>query len=242
MATSASPDAEVATDLSRLRTFVVADFLAAMGGVAFILVVWLTVLRSGWLLVLALITATTGGIMLLGLGPLRRGRVEPAVAWLAVANWCSALSMTAIASFAWPILVFAAVLPAVFSVPYVSRKSLHRYLAVSLAVATAVAALGVLQDVTGFTNRAPQWVKEAVLITFVPAMAALLVELSLASRAHLQRLLDAALGAVADLRRSETALAESVAELQASRARWWPRPTRNAAGSPATCTTGHSSG
>ena len=118
----------------RLRTFLVADALLTAGSVAFILVVWTTVVPSRWLLLLGLMVMVSGGVMLLGLVPLRRGRVEPAVACLALANWSIAIAATAIATFAWPILVFAALLPAVVSVPYVSRRSLHRYLGVSLAV------------------------------------------------------------------------------------------------------------
>ena len=209
----------VAADPWRLRTFLVADALLTVGSVAFILVVWKTVVPSRWLLLLGLMVLVSGGVMLLGLVPLRRGRVEPAVACLAVANWSIAVAATAIATFAWPVLVFAALIPAVVSVPYVSRRSLHRYLGVSLAVSCAVAALGVLQDVTGFAADTPAWVIDAVTITFVPAMAGLVVMLSLASRAHLQGLLDAALGANLELHRSEESLAAAVDDLRASRAR-----------------------
>ena len=217
----APPDGDraVTADPSRLRTFLVADAVLAAGSVAFILVVWKTVVPSRWLLLLALMVLMSAGIMLVGLVPLRRGRVEPAVACLAVANWSISVAATAIATFAWPILLFAALLPAVVSVPYVSRRALHRYLGVSLAVACSVAALGVLQDVTGFSGETPGWVIDAVTITFVPAMAGLLVMLSLANRAHLQRLLDAALQANLELHRSEESLAAAVDELRASRAR-----------------------
>jgi signal transduction histidine kinase len=212
-------DDEVTADTSRLRTFLVADAALTAGSVGFILVVWTTVVPSRWLLLLALMVMVAGGIMLLGLVPLRQGRVDRAMSCLAVANWAIAVAATAIATFAWPILVFAALLPAVVSVPYVSRRSLHRYLGVSLATSCVVTALGVLQDVTGFAAETPGWVIEAVTITFVPAMAGLLVMLSLANRAHLQRLLDAALEANLELRRSEESLAAAVDELRASRAR-----------------------
>jgi signal transduction histidine kinase len=212
-------DDEVTADTSRLRTFLVADAALTAGSVGFILVVWTTVVPSRWLLLLALMVMVAGGIMLLGLVPLRQGRVDRAMSCLAVANWAIAVAATAIATFAWPILVFAALLPAVVSVPYVSRRSLHRYLGVSLVVSCGVAALGVLQDVTGFARETPGWVIDAVTITFVPAMAGLLVMLSLANRAHLQRLLDAALQANIDLHRSEESLAAVVDELRASRSR-----------------------
>jgi signal transduction histidine kinase len=210
---------EVTADPARLRSFLVADALLSLGGVAFVLVVWATVVPSRWMLLLALMVSVAGAIMVGGLIPLRHGRVEAAVACLAVANWSIAVMATTIATFAWPVLVSAALLAAVVSVPYVSRRALHRYLGVSLAVSCAVTALGVLQDVTRFAAQTPEWVINAVTITFVPAMAALLVELSLANRAHLQRVLDAALQANDDLRRSEEALADAVDELRASRAR-----------------------
>ena len=204
---------------ARLRTFVLADAALTGASVVFMLVVWATVFPSGWLLVVALMVSASGCVMLSALAPLREERVEPAVVRLAVANWAIAVASTAVATFAWPIAVFASLLPAVVSVPYVSRRAFHRYLGVSLAVATGVVALGLLQDVTGLTGEAPVWVLEAVTITFVPGMALLLIELSLANRAHLQRLLESSLAANADLRRSEEELAEAVDELRASRAR-----------------------
>ena len=219
MVPSPAPPDPTQPDPSGLRAFLITDAVLAAGGVAFILVVWATVVPSRWMLLLAGMVTASGGIMLGGLVPLRQGRVAEAVAWLAVANGAIALSATAIATFAWPILVFAALLPAVVAVPYVSRRSLHRYLGVCLAMSCAVTALGVLQDVTGFSRQTPEWVIDAVTVTFVPAMAGLLVMLSLANRAHLQRLLEAALGANADLRRSEEGLADAVEELRASRAR-----------------------
>jgi signal transduction histidine kinase len=216
----AVPDATVdPAGPARLRTFVLADAVLTGASVVFMLVVWATVFPSGWLLVVALMVSLSGCVMLSALAPLRRQLVEPAVMRLAVANWAIAIGATAVATFAWPIAVFASLLPAVVSVPHVSRRAFHRYLGVSLAVATGVVALGLLQDVTGLTGEAPVWVLEAVTITFVPGMALLLIELSLANRAHLQRMLESSLAANDDLRRSEEALAEAVDELRASRAR-----------------------
>lgn len=215
-----APDATVdPAGPARLRTFVLADAALTGASVVFMLGVWATVFRSGWLLMVALMVSVSGCVMLSALAPLRRQRVEPAVVRLAVANWAIAIAATAVATFAWPIAVFASLLPAVVSVPYVSRRAFHRYLGVSLAVATGVVALGLLQDVTGLTGEAPVWVLEAVTITFVPGMALLLIELSLANRAHLQRMLESSLAANDDLRRSEEALADAVDELRASRAR-----------------------
>ncbi len=212
---------DVTGDPARLRRFLIGVAILDWSAVVFVLVVWATVVPSGWLLLLALMVMATGAVTLAGVVPLRRGRagLEPAVACLAVAEWSISLVSTTIAPFAWPILVFAALVPAVVAVPYVSKRSLHRYLGVSLAVSCAVTALGVLQDVTGFSARTPAWVIDAVSITFVPAMAAMLIMLALANRAHLQNLLEAALQANDDLRRSEEALAHAVDELRASRAR-----------------------
>ena len=101
------------------------------------------------------------------------GRVHRVVAALAVANYLIALAATAIAPLAMPILLLATMLPAVLAVPYVSRRQLHGYVVGSFATPLGVAALGSLQDVTGFRDVLPWWLESGVVIFFIPFMSSM---------------------------------------------------------------------
>jgi signal transduction histidine kinase len=136
-----------------------------------------------------------------------------------VANWSIALGSTAIATFSWPMMVLAALLPAVFSMPYVSGVQLRVYLVISLATSVGVAMLGVLQDFSGLTAELPAWVEQVVVIAFTPFLAAMVVEIGLENSGHLNTALVQATAVNARLRESEEALARQAEELRASRAR-----------------------
>jgi signal transduction histidine kinase len=210
---------DMRTDRRRLRTFLVFDLITVLIGVVFILTVWWLVLPSPWLLVLAAMVGASGLIMLGAVRPLRAGRLEPAVRWLAVANWSVALGSTAIAVFSWPMMVLAALLPAVISLPYVSGTRLRVYLAISLATSVGVAMLGVLQDFSGLTADLPVWVTQAVVIVFTPFLCGMIAQLSLENSEHLNAALLRAQAVNERLRESEAALGRQADELRASRAR-----------------------
>jgi signal transduction histidine kinase len=207
------------SDRRRLRTFLVFDLITVATGVLFILVVWATVLPTPWLLVLAAMVGASGLVMLGAVRPLRAGRLEPAVRWLAVANWAIALGSTAIAVFAWPMMVLAALLPAVISMPYVSGARLRVYVLISLAVSVGVVMLGVLQDFSGLTAALPLWAIQAVVIVFTPFLCGMIAQLGLENSEHLNAALSRAKAVNEQLRRSEVALGRQADELRASRAR-----------------------
>jgi len=203
----------------RLRTFIRYDVITAGTGVVVIVATYVFVYRTVWLPVLAGLVAATAGIFALAFRPAARGDLEGAVRWLAAGNWFIALAVPVVATLAWPILTMAALLPAVLAPPYVPRPRLGRYLVVSVAVAVAAAALGVLQDVTGFTDELPSWLPSAVLVFFTPFIAWMVVEISLQTRTRLEGELARSLEVNERLRRSEEALAAQAASLQASRVR-----------------------
>lgn len=208
-----------ADERDRLRTLIRYDVITSLTGVAVITVTYLVLVRTAWLPVLAGLVGVSGAVMALGFAPAARGDLEGAVRWLAVANWSIALTSTVIATFAWPILVIAALIPAVLAPPYVPRRRLRWYLVISLAVAVVAAAIGELQDVSGFEDQLPAWVPPAVVVFFTPFIAWLMVEIARQNSTRLQAVLARALDANEQLRRSEEALAEYAASLQASRAR-----------------------
>jgi signal transduction histidine kinase len=209
----------VESDRRRLRTFLAFELVTTTAAAVAILGVWLTVLPSGWLLVLALLVGAFGLLMLGAVRPLQAGRLEHAVRWLAVANWAVALATTAIATFAWPVLALAALLPAVFSIPYASGATLRAYVFVSLGVSVGVAMLGVLQDFSGLTSELPAWIRQLVVIGFTPFLAGMIAQLGLENSSHLSAALREAEAVNVRLRRSEEALATQAEELRASRAR-----------------------
>jgi signal transduction histidine kinase len=209
----------VESNRRRLRTFLSFELVAAGTAITALLLVWLLILRSGWLLVLSGMLAVFFGFMLIAVRAWRAGHFERAVWWLAVANWLIAIATTSIATFAWPVLAASALLPAVFSMPYVEGLALRLYVFGSILVSVAVAMLGVLQDFSGLSSGLPEWVRQAVVIGFTPFVGGMIAQLALEHSAHLRQALDQANAVNRRLRESEEALAEQARELRASRAR-----------------------
>jgi signal transduction histidine kinase len=113
----------------------------------------------------------------------------------------------------------SALLPAVFSMPYVEGFRLRLYVFGSILVSVAVAMVGVLQDFSGLSDDLPEWVRQAVVIGFTPFVGGMIAQLGLENSDHLGTALGEATAINRRLRRSEEALAEQARELRASRAR-----------------------
>lgn len=203
----------------RLRTFLAFELVTTATAISALLLVWLMILPSGWLLILAGMLGIFFLLMLAAVRPWRAGRLDHAVWWLAVSNWLIALGTTAIATFAWPVLAMSALLPAVFSMPYVDGLRLRLYVFGSILVSVAVAMVGVLQDFSGLSDSLPEWVRQAVMIGFTPFVGGMIAQLGLENSAHLGTALGEATEINRRLRRSEETLAEQARELRASRAR-----------------------
>jgi signal transduction histidine kinase len=197
--------AELAEEQARLGRLVWTDIATACTAVAVMLATYAFVAPEGWLLVLSALVAASGAVMAGSLRPLGRGDLAGTVTWLAVANWTVAPAAAAIATFAWPLMMLAALLPAVIAAPYLPARRLGMFVGISLAVAVLVIAAGTLQDVTGFTDRLPDWVPPAIVLAFVPFLAAMLLTTAVQNSRRLQ-------GALAETRDANRAL-------QASRAR-----------------------
>jgi signal transduction histidine kinase len=203
----------------RLRDLIRFDVLTAVTAVVVMLATYGLVRRTVWLPVLCVLVGGSGVVMALALPPAGRGDLEAAVRRLAVANWFVALAAASIAPFSWPLMVLAALLPAVLAPPYVPGPRLRWYLFTSLAVAVGAAAVGLLQDFSGFEDELPASVPPAVVIFFTPFLGWIVTQTALQNSTRLQSVLDQALDTNEQLRRSEEALARQAASLQASRAR-----------------------
>ncbi len=178
---------------TRLRRFILFDAATTLASCVFVVVVALVAVDHPWLVVVAVLVAIGGLAMAFGLRPLARGDLAGALTWLAVANWGLALSCAAIAKFAWPITVLASLLPVVFAVPYVSPVRLRVFVAASFLVSVVAVTFGVLPDLTGLTEEADTWVKNAVLAGFIPFLSLLVIQAGLASTRELHATLDEAL-------------------------------------------------
>jgi signal transduction histidine kinase len=182
-----------------LHRLLLVDAVFCAGSVVMLLVVWRTVVESNWVPVLAACVTVSGLVMALGLVPLGRGRVTAAVNHMAVANWGISLAVVTLAPFTLPIMVISSLLPALLVVPFVRGELLRRYVAISIVVASAVVALGILQDVSDFQAEMPRWLREGVLLAFTPVMAALVAIVAFQNLAVLAHALEDVVDAQARL-------------------------------------------
>ena len=188
--------------VARLRLLIVVDAATAFTAAALMFVSWLVWVDSAVLPVVTVAVALTGVVMARALWPLKRGDVSQAVLWWASANWGIAIVAAATATFSWPMMMLAALLPAVLATATATGRALTAYVASSVVVCTAVVLLGVLQDVTGLTDNTPQALEHALLVLFIPAMAAMVGLIVLQNSLRLQGALAGALTAQEELRQS----------------------------------------
>lgn len=196
----------------RLRTIIIADAVLAASAGLFTIAMYLTVARIGWLFWVGIFVLGISALITTSLLPLRGNDVFGALLRLSIANWAVAIGATFIATFQWPLQLQVALLPIVLAATFVERSRLQWFVVLSLAVAGAVAALGLLQDTTGLSDEVPDWLKTAVLLITAPPFAVLVVLVTVAHNRQLEAVLD-------DERRARHELAEQATELRRSRAR-----------------------
>lgn len=189
-----------------------ADAAVAFAGAALSLGTHLYVTSSGYLVLMAVACTATGVVMLAALIPLRRDDVRGGLLFLAFANWSIALLASTFTVFTWPLMVLAALLPAVLAPTLVAPHEIRLFVAPSIVVAFAVSMLGLLQDVSGISERAPATLKNAVLIGIVPIMGLLIALIGVQHRLRMQSALDDAVAA-------RDQLAAQAIELRRSRSR-----------------------
>lgn len=203
-------DASEAT--RRLRTIIIADVVLAGTAGLFTVSMYVAVARITTLLVVGLFVIAIAGLIATSLLPLRRGDTYGALMRLSIANWLVAIGSTVIATFQWPIQVQVALLPMVLAATFVNRERLGPFVVLSVLTAVAVAALGLLQDVTGLSDSVPTWLKTAVLLVTAPPFAALIVLVTVQHNRRISAMLD-------DERTIRRRLAVQTDELRRSRAR-----------------------
>ena len=209
---AAATSTREAESISRLRVLIVADSVLAAAGAAFTVGIHFVVMATPWLLWIGLFVAAISVTMALGLIPLRNGNVSASLAWLCGSNWACAIVVSAVATFSWPLMIQAALLPAAFAAGFVGRDRMTRYGAVSVLTAAAAAGLGLLQDFTELSADVPEWSRTAVLLLFAPLFSALIVFVALQNSFRLET-------ALSEVLLAQGELAERADELARSRAR-----------------------
>ena len=121
---------------------------------------------------LAGLLAVTGVLMLSALQPLRNSDQTGALMRLAIANWAISVAVSAVATFVWPVMVLAALLPAVLAPTFVPRWQLRRFIVPSLVLCVVNAVFGLTQDFSGISTESPTWLNNLVLVVSVPVMGA----------------------------------------------------------------------
>ena len=198
--------------IGRLRLLILVDVAVAFTAAILMFLSWLFWVDSPWLPTVTVAVAVAGAVMMRALWPLRRGDVPRAVMWWAAANWGIAVVAAAVATFAWPLMMLTALLPAVLATATASGRALVWYVSASVGVSTAVVLLGVLQDVTGLADDAPVPLQHTLLALFTPALAAMVGLIVLQNSLRLQ-------GALTGALQAQEELAEQAEELRRSRAR-----------------------
>jgi signal transduction histidine kinase len=209
---SAPAASDATSSVARLRTIILLDAATASAATVFMVVVRLTVVSSPYLTLAAALVALSGAVMAMGLIPLRTGNVRHALRWWAAANWGIAIAAATIATFCWPLMMLAALLPSVLAASLITGRELAFYVVTSVVVSLAVVLVGLLQDFSGLSEDVPEWIREAVLIVFAPSLVALVALMVLQNSVRMQ-------GMLAAVTASRAELAGQAEELRRSRAR-----------------------
>ena len=214
----------------RIRRFAIADAAATFAGTALSIGVYTFAVASSYMVGLAGLLAVTGVLMLSALQPLRNSDQTGALMRLAIANWAISVAVSAVATFVWPVMVLAALLPAVLAPTFVPRWQLRRFIVPSLVLCVVNVVFGLTQDFSGISTESPTWLNNLVLVVSVPVMGALIALIGVQHNLQVGSALDEALAARQSWRNK---LPNSAVP-----GRVWSRPpTGSADASSAICTT-----
>jgi len=202
-----------------LRRIVAIDLAAAVVGVAMVLLIRVLVVGTDAVLAAAAVVAVAGMVMYSAVGPARGLRSGAVVFRLAVANWVTALPMSVLAPFSWPLTVPAALIPAVLAATYTSGLRLWAYVSASMAVAVTAASLGELRAGRGLDTAVPIWLQQSILIGWTPVLGVVVALIAHQNSARLHSVLSATMAANRRLDASRRELGRRAAALRRSRSR-----------------------
>ena len=169
------------SDLSRgvpgtmLKLFVAGELIAWSAGTLVSLALYAWVLRSPWLLGLALICVVQSIVQGMALRLALQHRNQQSVTLMCVGNWAGALMVTFVAPMLLPVVALAALLPVIFAERYVRGRQLLTFTATTACCLLALGALAGLQDTSGLSDKLPKSVGNTFVIAGLPAMAILIL-------------------------------------------------------------------
>jgi signal transduction histidine kinase len=184
-------------DRAQLGLFIRANLVTVIGAVIGLLVISATIVRSGWLVLDAAAVASVVVSLLIARRWLDENRTGPALTLLAAANFVVAIVTTAITPFILPVTTLVVVLPVIVILPFLGRRRLLATSIGAIAAAVVLTVVAAAHLVDGPQEQAPSWLKEALVILFVPVVTGLI--LLNAWRSHLGLVMRSA-----ELRRSRS--------------------------------------
>ena len=138
------------------------------------LALYLWVLKSPWLMALALVCFAQVLVMCASLRLARNRKSQQAVTLMCLGNWVSALLITFVAPMLLAVVALAALLPVIFAERYVRGKRLLAFTATTASCLLVLGALAGLRDTSGLSDKLPKSVANGVVIAGLPAMAILI--------------------------------------------------------------------
>jgi len=190
----------------RLRLFLTGHLCMYYGfGVLLSLGTYAWILRSPWLLAIALICAAQCVVLGTALRLARRGRDQQAITLVCIGNWASVLLLTLVTPRLLPVWVLLALWPVAFAEPYIRWQRGLAFTVITAGCVLALGALARLQDISHLAAVAPRWMESAFIIAALPIDAFLILVIVWNNAAA--------------LRTSENLFSERAAQLAVSRTR-----------------------
>ena len=163
---------------ARLRWVLVANQIAAIAGALLVVLLFLAVVRSGWLLSLAVPIGGLAGGLGVAVRRLDRGDLLASLRIYTACTWVVGVCVTLVVPFIWPTLMLTVFMPLVLAVPYVRRRELVALIGTSVVIVVAVAITGVTELATGVTDQVDPWspwLRHLVVVASLSAMFVMVV-------------------------------------------------------------------
>ncbi len=190
----------------RYQLFLVGHFaLWAGAGVALPIWEYVWILRSPWLLAIAVVCGAHCVALAVALRLARQARYQRSITLVCIGTWISTVLVTFVSPPLLPVMALVALVPVAFAEPYVRWRRGLAFTVVAALSILVMAALARFTHISDAVNQAPRWLETAFIVVALPLNAF-----------HLMVIV---WNNAAALRTSERQLADRAAELTASRTR-----------------------
>jgi signal transduction histidine kinase len=160
-------------DHQRLRQYVLANLFVTSAASVGVLMAYLIVVRSGWLLVDCAIVAAVSLALALALVALAHHRYARTLSIIVIANWSAGLATTSITPFVLPMTSLTVLLPVVVLVPFLPRRRLAHLIVGAMVVAFFTTLVSRHPLTTDVDRHAPSWLIDSIMVLFIPVVVGL---------------------------------------------------------------------